>query len=179
MCSDLGAPQYRANAGPLEVAVNVKNTSKRDGVFTLAHVGSWVRAYWKPSESSTSYEAKLGPDAAGQFYIQFSPGTGYEDLNLVYIMLDGLPVGEITVDYAIVNDDPLRTIELTTSGVQSGPGDGWTNYEIVTGSAPALFTVRKSCAWLRGDRKACGTNCTLAQTGNNLVKTQVLIAGPH
>jgi hypothetical protein len=170
-----------AHTGTLETKVSITNKQADELTLSLEYVGSWTRAYWEELKPSDGSKKKLGPGESANFILKFSPEVGYEDLNLVYISKDEKPLAEVTLKYSIVEDAPIRTFEVDSPGFQSGASDGWLDYNLAVSQPPPMYTVRKACVWVQGDRSNCKdkkwTTCDVTSLTDDLVQVNFALQG--
>ena len=92
----------------------------------------------------------------------------------MYISKDEKPLAEVTLKYSIVEDAPIRTFEVDSPGFQSGASDGWLDYNLAVSQPPPMYTVRKACVWVQGDRSNCKdkkwTTCDVTSLTDDLVQ---------
>lgn len=71
----------------------------------------------------------------------------------------GSLVGQLTSDYAVVNDPAPRVIEVDTGDVESGFGtrrnSNWEYYDITSGKPPVFEAFSKTCLWITENRVKC------------------------
>jgi hypothetical protein len=153
-CFTVSAPPNPLRVGISTFDVEVNNTGQTPRKLLLTYVGSFIRANWK-ADGAATYEATIEPGGSKTLEIEFVPTAGYEDLNMLFLTENGVASGELTVDYSILNDPALKTVEIDSGNVEGANGSDSTIYDIGLGKAPASAVLRKACVWLSGDRVKC------------------------
>ena len=170
-----------AHTGTFEIAVSIKNNQSEDLTLAIEYVGSWTRAYWEELSSESGSKKRLGAGESANFIVKFSPGVGYEDLNLVYILRDNKPLVQLTLNYSIVEDAPTRTFEIDSPGFQSGASEGWLDYNLAVSQVPPMYTARKACVWVQGDRTNCKdkqwATCAVTSLTDDLAQVNFALQG--
>jgi hypothetical protein len=152
-CSEVGDPQNPGHVGGLEITVQITNVSQNHLHLGLAPVGSWIRVSW--NATPRTFVVDLDPGKTGEFTISFQPKDDFEDLNDIFVLQDGRPIAELTIDYSFINEKPVQIVEIDSGQVESALNSDSATYQIGIGKPPQSFAFRKSCVWLSGDRFAC------------------------
>ena len=172
-------PPSPMQSGPTIFNVNVSNTAKLSRELTLVYAGSFVRAYW--SGQADSAVASFQAGETKQIEIEFNPAAGYEDLNAIYLLESGRLQSELILDYSIVSDPLIHTIEIDSGGVESGNAKDWGTYDISVSKPPLFHSVRKECVWTTGDRTQCVQNnyatCKLNPTSEDEASATFALQG--
>lgn len=161
--------------------LEIANTGQRQRQLVIAYVGSFVKASW--SDPDQSFATVLNPGESRRLTIDFTPHSGYEDLNAVYLMEAGRPQAELIIDYAIISDPGTRTIDIDSGNVESGNDKAWGTYEIKLQDIPPFYAVRKACVWVTGDRDNCADNvyakCEFSTITQDAVFAKFALQGHH
>ena len=130
---------------------------------------------------NSNYMATFQPNETKGLTIEFVPDIGYEDLNVVYLTEDGGLQAELTLDYSIISDPPMRTIEIDSGNVESGNDKDFGTYTISLEKPPALYVVRKACVWISGDRDTCTdyATCDWKTLSDDAVNATFAVQGRH
>lgn len=162
-----------AQSGNVTATVALTNKLDRNLVVSLAHVGSWIEAGWETENSTNPFEKNLAPGESANMQLKFQPGKGYQDLNVVYVLENGKPLAQFTIDYLIVEDPLVKVFYMQSSGLESGASDGWSYYDLAVPKVPSLYSVREGCVWVSGDRNDCKdtkwSTCGITSLTNDLV----------
>ena len=162
-----------AQSGTVTATVALTNKLDRSLALTFAHAGSWTEATWAGADSANIYEKELAPGDSANMQLKFLPGKGYQDLNIVYVLENGKPLAQFTIDYLIAEDPIVKILSIQSPGLQSGASDGWLNYDLAVAKVPSLYSVREACVWVSGDRNDCKhtqwSTCGITSLTNDLV----------
>ena len=179
-CATHPAPASALQIGVRTFDLSITNKTNQSRTLTLAYAGSFERAYWAGRPNS-NYGATFQPNETKGLTVEFAPDAGYEDLNVIYLIEDGHLQAELTLDYSIISDPPMRTIEIDSGGVESGNGKDSGTYSIKVENPPSSHALRKACVWTSGDRTQCGeskySTCDLTTLSDDAVDAVFTLEG--
>lgn len=147
------SPSSPANiSGKHSLILKITNTGPGSTV-RLVYAGSRLNAYWSDSNGKPVSEALLQSGDTSDLHIEVFPVSGYEDLNMVYLLVNQMIVSTVTIDYSANSDPLMDMIEVTSGNLGSGLGKSDSPATWVgTGAAPYGYSLIKTCMWLTGDR---------------------------